>query len=223
MGLFSKKTNEEKIIEDMKKKKEQVDKLKEEINKMGKLVLKDGKLTKVDDTTKTEIKVPVMESPPMPQTQGYDNIDVDEMVQAERLRRQQAPVTQQPAPQVRQQVSPPPMSQEEYQYKLQQDMLAYQRMQQQAQIQARAEQEAEEREMLRQQALQQQYRPPVQEVPAIGVTIEMITGNIIKVNVPGDKIESFIEALNTAIDNQSSFPITSKVINGRNVVSFTIE
>jgi hypothetical protein len=225
MGLFSKKTNEEKIIEDMKKKKEQMDKLKEEINKMGKLVLKDGKLTKVDDVAKVDSKVPTMESPPIPQAQSFDNIDVDEMVQAERMRRQQQQPVQ--SNQARLQVSSPSITQDEYQYKLQQEMAAYQRLQQQAQQQAQleqqAQQEANQREMLRQQTLQQQYRPPVQELPSIGIIIEMVTGSIIKVNVPGDRVESFIEGLSTAIDNQSSFPITSKVINGRNVVSFTVE
>jgi len=217
MSLFNKKSKEEKILEDIKKKKEQMDKLKEEIIKMGKLVLKDGKLTKVDDVTKESVTTGT--TVPIPEIQGYADTDVDEMVQQERLRRQQGMSIPQPVQQ------PRPLSQEEYNsMKQQQDLYNYQ--------QQLAQQEAEQREYMRQQQelYQQQqmrqqpqpYQPP-QQIPMVGITIEMVTGSIINVRVPGDKIDSFVEGLNMSIDNQSSFPINNKVINGRNIVSYTIE
>ena len=217
MSLF--KSKEEKVLDEIKKKKQQMDKLKEEIVKMGKLVLKDGKLTKVEDIQKDEVKTQV--NNPVQQTQiDYTDSEINDMVQAERIRRQATLVN------TPKQV-PPPLTQEDYnriQQKKQQDMMAYEQqyLQEQAAAERQRQIEAYEQQQFRQQP--QAYQQPVQQqITVVNVSIEMVTGNVIVIQVPGDKIESFVEALNIAIDNQSSFPMNDKVINGRNVVSYTLE
>jgi hypothetical protein len=225
MSLFKKKTKEEKTLDEIKKKKEQIDKLKEEIVKMGKLILKDGKLTKVEDV-KEDVKVakvPSTELPPIDFTDS--NQEMEQMLQQERerMRRQ----TQQVPPTQARQV-PPPLPPAQVQMTQEQ----YQRMQQQKQMEAfeqRYREEQAELEQQRQQELYQQqmrqqaYAQPQQQMPLVTVTIEMITGSTLALEVTGDKIESFVEALNLAIDNQSSFPLNNKVLNGRNIVSYTLE
>jgi hypothetical protein len=214
--MFKIKSKEEKALEEIKKKKEQIDKLKEEINKMGKLVLKDGKLTKVEDIPKSTLsELPSV--PPVP-----IEPDVDAMVQQERLRRQQqAKATlsdniQMPQQPVRQ------ISQEEYNEMLRRQE-AYNYQQQKLMEEEQQEVLRQQQEAYQQQQYRQQPQPYQPVLPMVSVTIEMVTGTLVNVQVSGDKADNFIELLSTAIDNQSSFPINNKVINGRNVVSFTLE
>jgi len=231
MSLF--KSKEEKTLDEIKKKKAQMDKLKEEIVKMGKLVLKDGKLTKVEDTPKEEAKIgtPAV----MPDVPTSD-AEIDEMVQQERLRRQgMATLVNTPQPP---RSVPPQMSQDQYNalqrqqelYNYQQQIIQQQAMQNQAVNQAQAEAEQREymrqqQELYQQQQMRQQPQPyqQPQRLPMIAVSIDMVNGTTITISVPGDKVDSFVEGLNIAIDNQSSFPINNKIINGRNIVSYTIE
>lgn len=108
MSLFKKKSQEEKTLEEIKKKKEQIDKLKEEIVKMGKLVLKDGKLTKVEDVPKENKKIELDGNIP-----DLPDLNVGHALQQERMQKQQTMASLLNVGQPRQ-VSPPPMSQEEY-------------------------------------------------------------------------------------------------------------
>jgi hypothetical protein len=225
MSLFKKKTKEEKVLEEIKKKKEQMDKLKEEINKMGKLVLKDGKLTKIEDAQKEAPKTQVQEAPI-----DYTNPNMDDVMSQMRKQAQVPPAQPKQVP--------PPLSPEEYQrinrVRQQQEMAAFEQQymeeqqmlaeqQRQAEIARQRQLQMEEYQMQQARQQPQQYQQPHQQMPRVVVTIEMITGSTLTLEVTGDKIESFVEALNLAIDNQSSFPMNNKVINGRNIVSYTLE
>ena len=193
MGLFgkSKENDEKKILEEMKKKKEQIDKLKEEMNNMAKLVLKDGKLQKVEEK-KDEVLPIIPPNPPSTKSIEYDNPELA-MNEAQQAMR------------------------EDYRRKMQEQMLREQMVQNE---QLRQQQYNEQ---LRQQQLrQQQYVQPESPV-IIKVIIEMISGVSYGLEIPENQITAFLTDLDTAINNQTTFPLNNRVINGRNIVSYVIE
>jgi hypothetical protein len=208
--LWRKQSKEEKALEEIKIKKAQIDKLKEEIVQMGKLVLKDGKLQKVEDTQKPESigPVPTPPSPPL-------DFEQQAMKVAEQVRQRMPPPYSNP-PQAEPQFPPlPQFPQQQYQQQ------AYPQYQQQApppQFQQQQYQQPPPQYQMPPQFVQQ---PP--QYPPLTVTIQMIGETVIQVNVAQEKIESFIEELNNAVDNQSSFPLGNKIINGRNILFYTFE
>lgn len=217
--LWQRKNKEEKILVDIKKKKAQLDKLKEEIVQMGKLVLKDGKLQRIDDIKRDEVVV----------QNSQEAVDTFEKT----------------AKQVVEQVAPPPRSMPR-QYAASQPTLLpeedivyvkqptsqsqftpqqLQQMQMQQQMQEQYEQMQLQQQRLQQLQMQQQMtqQQAQQQLPPIMVNIELVTGSIIQLEVERAKLDSFVEEINGAIDNQSSIPLGSKVINGRNIVMYTFE
>lgn len=207
--FFKKKNKEEKIIEQMKEKKAQIDKLKEEMNAMAKLVLKDGKLQKVEDTPKEEVRqaVPTPPSPPpsidirrQPQPLQYDIGDQNQMQpNAHDIQR------------MRQQMF------DENQRRLQED----QRAQQQYQEQLRMQQPVPPRQFY-QQPQPQFYQQPVPP-RIINILIETITGATYKLEITEDIFKQFTDELNAAIDGQATFTIGNRILNGRNIVSYSYE
>lgn len=192
--LFRKKSKEEKVLEDIKNKKAQIDKLKEEIVTMGKLVLRDGKLEAVKDKPAVQAA---------PEQQG------------------QAPMMQMP------QVPPPPVMEEfvapqanTYPPEL---MQQYQQQQSYPPPQSRGWDIPQQPRQAQPQYQQPrpQYAAPV-ALP-VAVKIEMITGTVIVLEVAREQLQSFIEEINAAIDNQASLPLNNRVINGRNVVVYSFE
>lgn len=65
----------------------------------------------------------------------------------------------------------------------------------------------------------QMQQPQVPEV--VSVYIRLVEGESVKVNVPGSQIDLMLKSLSEAIDNQSTFPIGTKVLNGRYIIFYT--
>lgn len=194
---LSKEEEDKKVLEDIKTKKEQIIKLKKEIVDMGKYALKDGKLVKTEDI---EPQVP---QPPQQQAQPVQQqyvppvqqpTDVQEAQYYEAVRKTVIP-TPQPRQMPQEYAAPYPIVSPEEDFVIQEP---------------------------RQQQYQPQPRQQVQRVENIIVHIEMITGQVIQLEVELEKLQSFIEDMNGAIDGQTSLPLGNKTINGRNVVSYTI-
>jgi hypothetical protein len=209
--FWKRKSKEEKIVDEMKEKKQQVDKLKEEIEKMGKLVLKDGKLQKVEDTPKETVPV---QSPPQPTTRQPDVSGFEEQVAnvGEQVRRETYSRQQQFSPR-----GPP------QEYVTEGDIYGGMQMPQpQVQTPFRQPQYPQQMPPQYPQQAPPQYPQYPQQAP-VAVNIEMVTGSVVQIQVPIEQLDNFIEGLNTAIDSQSSFPLNNRVINGRNVVLYTYE
>lgn len=209
--LFRKKTKDEEILLEMKKKKEEIDKLKTKIETlkketvdMGKLILKDGKLVNADSVAKE-----VPQAQVQPQVQEQFNEAVRETV---------VKVQARPSQQMPQQFVDPdadiiyeaPRRQSVQQHEEEFDVPRPPQQYRQAQP-VYVEQP-------------QQYQQP-RQVPRqpVMVSIELLGVGTITVGVELDKFEKFQQELDAAIDNQSCFPLDNKVINGRNIVLYTFE
>jgi hypothetical protein len=69
--------------------------------------------------------------------------------------------------------------------------------------------------------MQQQAAQQSQQLQPIVFEIEVTTGTIYEVPVPVNEVESFVSQLNAAIDNQVSIVVGNRILNGRNIVSYT--
>lgn len=192
MGLFgkNKEKEEKKILEEMKRKKQQIEKLKEEMNNMAKLVLKDGKLQKVEDKKDEAMIIPP--SPP-PSKPMYDTPD-NSMQEAQQAMREQI----------------------------------YRKQMQEQMIQERINEEVRQRQLQEQQQryAQSQAQPRYAQaapVANIKVIIEMINGATYGIELPETQISAFLTELDTAINGQTTFPLSNRVINGKNIISYVVE
>jgi len=192
--MFGKKTKEEKIVEEMKKKKEQIDKLKEEMNNMAKLILKDGKLQKVEDTPKQEEVKPVVQVPPPIEIMQPSSHDIQYMRQQIEADNQRRAVEEQTR---------------------QYDEAVARAVQQQQQQQVMYRQPVPPPQM------PQMYQP--QQPTVVKVTIEVITGGVYAIDIESSVIKQFISELDKAINSQIVFAIGNRVINGKQIVSYSFE
>lgn len=80
-----------------------------------------------------------------------------------------------------------------------------------------------EREV-RQHRQQHMQQPPQQQYPVeVTVTLYMVDQHTFSVPVDGNQIDLFVSQLDSAIDNQSTFHIGQRVINGRHVIHYTFQ
>jgi len=208
MFFGKKKTKEEKIIEQMKEKKQQIDKLKEEMNNMAKLVLKDGKLQKVEDIQKQEEKKEIGPAPNPPLVLDTRMIEQSQDNIFENPRRQP---TSDEVQQIRQQIFNENITKQEQQLRL---------FQEQEQMRMMQQQTAQQQQYYQQPVYQTPVSPPVQSVM---VVIEMVNGSLYKYEITTDVLKQFTDELNSAMNQQVTYSLNDRTIHGKHIVSYFIE
>lgn len=213
-SLFHRKTKEEKIVEEMKKKQEEINKLKQEVVDMGKLVIKDGKIQKVEDTpqpveAKKEERVSMPE--PIP-----ESMNAHPFVKGIAKEMSQPPIA-------------PTMEQQQALYEQalrQQQMEMHNQLMQRQAMEYQMQQEALERQRMQAASVQSQaqdYVPQTVEAQAVTVLLHLITGEILKVDITAATFQKFTEDLDEAINTQSTFKFESINLNGRQIVYYNFE
>jgi hypothetical protein len=186
--------NEKALIE-IKKKKLKLDNLKKEQEKLKEEIVQMGKLV-LKDGRLQKVEDVTNTNKGVTQEEVTDVVEeIQQTVQRNMQQPVQRPVQSQPRS------VPPPLP---------------------------AFEDAVDNEAVYQQPVQQvapQYRR--QQVPqppqSFEVSIYLINGQVVVLQIPRDQFETFIEDLNGAIDNQSCFPLSNRVINGRNVVEYIFQ
>jgi hypothetical protein len=219
--MWFKKNQEKQILNEMKKKKQQIEKLKEDMNKMAKLVLKDGRLQKVEekrDVIKSEEELAVPISPMAKQVPNFDikvptfnNEEIiEEKLSNEILQEQQRRLYEQQVAQ-------------EQQRRLYEQQVAQEQQRRLYEQQVAQEQQRRLYEQQVGQTMNIINKPTQQESTIIKVTIETVGGGTFNVGVPEEHISKFLADLDIAINSQVIFPLNNRIINGRNIVSYLIE
>jgi len=199
------KEEREKIIKELQAKKaalenleKQKSKIKEEMIKMGKLALRDGKLEKVEEEK-------------VVQTNNQQEPAGSPFVNAPSQAAQQ-PMPPVPEPQQAPQMPPPPAP--EPQQAPQQPMQT--QMPQQAPMQPQMPQQPQMQQSQIQQA-------PVQEPAMLGVVITLTNGDSLRVAVPEQNFSMFVQDIDTAIANNTTFRLGQQFISGRHILFYTLE
>lgn len=224
-GKSKEEKQKEKILKQMKEKKVQIDKLKEEMNNMAKLVLKDGKLQKVEDTPKQEEPLGPLGNVPVPPPALDSRRPIPQQYQEDIFENPRRQPTPNEVQQIRQQIMEENRAKQEQQLR---------------QEQLRLFQEQEQMRMMQEQAAQRQFVPPPMPphqyyqqpvyqnplpppVQSVVVVIEMVNGSLYKYEITTDVLKQFIEELNSAINQQTTYSLNDRTINGKNIVSYFIE
>ena len=203
----------------------QVNELKEEIKKMT-MQIKDGKLVPSDKVEeKKGLKIEPTEDAQEEEIQGMQKI-VEQVKQA-RPQMPQQPV-QQPRPQ---QYNPyeEPVTNEQYVRQIEAQRMADEEAYRQQMIaqqqQAMAQQHAFEQQQFitQQQSMAQQQRQHAVPPAPIHVRIEMTTDKVYEANIEVVAIESFIKDIDESIEDQSPMKLGDITINGRYIISYTLE
>jgi hypothetical protein len=204
-SFLKRETKEQKVVREIKEKKVQIDKLKEEITNMAKLQIVNGKIVKTQDVPQTPTTSQPTQTPPTPQPTTNPNMDFEQEVMREKIKRQLL---------------------EQQQQSQQNEMLRRQMLQEQerqlvAQQQAIYEQQQsqlQQEDMLMQQQVQQQQQVE-QEVE---VVLRLTNDSEFKMSVSVNEIGEFIKDINTAIEHQTPFNIGDHTINTRHLMMYTI-
>lgn len=221
MFFGKKKTKEEKIIEQMKEKKEQIDKLKEEMNNMAKLVLKDGKLQKVEDVQKQEEKKEI-NTPPSPPPELDTRRAMPQQYQEDIFENPRRQPTPDEVQQIRQQIINENRAKQEYQLR-QEQMRLYQEQEQMRMMQQQAAQQQAQQFVPPPTPPQQFYQQPVPPIQSVVVVIEMVNGSIYKYEITTDVLNQFTSELNAAMNQQTTYSLNDRTIHGKHIVSYFIE
>ena len=191
--MFKRKSEEEKFLEKVKKKKAEIKKLEEDLVKMVKFGIKDGKLVPKDNVQDTQ-ESGIMNSVE-PKTILKNN-DVDNNIPNDELYRKMVETEVQkmqmnnPQPRM-------PQQEQEKQYMYEQPQMP-------------------------RPVVQPQYRQmPKPEPVIVAVRIVATDGMQFTAQVPEEYLQKFFEDINTAMAEQTPFQLdNSQVINGRHIIYY---
>jgi len=82
--------------------------------------------------------------------------------------------------------------------------------------QSQVQQPIPPQQFVQQPQVMQQQLPDV-----IPVSIRLVEGVVVDTNVQGIHIDKFLKEISEAIDNQSTFQVGNRVINGRYIIFYT--
>lgn len=118
----------------------------------------------------------------------------------------------------------PPMLQPQFQQPQFQQPQFQQPQFQQPQFQPQQQYEEEypipQQQIPPQQFVRQPVIQPVQQQQPIIVTIKMYDGEVIEVAVQSNQIDDMLRTLSEAIDNQTTFQVGTRVLNGRYILYY---